>query len=659
MEIEIKKEHIDSYLSSHSSEIPEKENYKYTDGDIVKYNDSYYVLKNHYGNVFGYYVFDLYSLDNKKVEDHINLDKIELVITKDMYSSLYEEKKKEKEEEEKEKKEKEEEKKEKEGSSSSSSISSGGGYSGGGGGGGYSKSRTSKSYDTTDDTDIESATKDLESTEKLDKKLGSKEKTKRTVESCQQMINKAQDAIKTNNITVNKWEDTKNADGYAAQASIVFLNNLSSALTTLESNLDKTKLSALEVNDLNENVKELLVDFVEKEEKEEQKKSKETTLQSMSPTTTVTNADGTTTQKENEAYKKLQNEISELATEIDKIDKDIEELQVKIDDKYNTIQTKYGNLLNFNSFSNVSITGNTIFGKGGNTKVDAEIIDGEVIKNYMLSNKLEYFEYGNSIYNIASPFDPWTNKKLNLEEKYLIKYDLIKLQNLANKGNEVAKGAIQFMKGKASGKINVGVRHFITGSEKGKYYYYSDGGYKPMSYTWKKQIPEVMDNVLNDSYKANGCKTVTDYATTSMMVMTGGIFNGQYGGGARPMEVGTSGIIGGSVCISAVNWAEAQGLIKAEGKTNIKPLGLGYGIRTMSDSWDGKSILPVGTVVTSKSLHDFHIGIIIGHTTIDGVKYNVVGQTGNRQNGYNAHVLIKTTFDTQISSEKLKSAYCA
>ena len=136
MEIDIKKEDIDSYLSSHSSEIPKKENYKYTDGDIVKYNDSYYVLKNHYGNVFGYYVFDLYSLDNKKVEDHINLDKIELVITKDMYSTLYEEKKKEKEEEEKEKKEKEEEeKKKKEGSSSSSSISSGGGYSGGGGGG--------------------------------------------------------------------------------------------------------------------------------------------------------------------------------------------------------------------------------------------------------------------------------------------------------------------------------------------------------------------------------------------------------------------------------------------------------------------------------------------------------------------------------------------
>lgn len=643
MEIVIKTSDIEAYRNKHASDLPSSENQKYRDGDIVKYNNNYYVLTKRSDSSEEKEKFDLYTLDSKLFKENIDLSNVEFALTKEMYLKMYDELKAEQEKEQ----------------TQVSSSSGGSYYSGGGGGGsGYSKSRTSKSYSTSEQTEIKSATQDKTNTEVLEKKLGSEEKTKRTVEDCQDMINKAEDALRTANITVSRWEDTQNANGYAAKAAIVYLNNLSNALTKLESNLDKTKLSALEVNDMNHNVKELLVDFVEKDEKETAKKEKEAQLQSTPATKTVTNSDGTTRTETNPEYTKIQSEITTLTDEIAKLDKEIEQLQIKIDDKYKTIQTKYGSLINFDSSSKVSVSGSTIFGKGGNNTVDVDAIDGDVIKNYMISNNLEYFEYGNSIYNIASPLDPWTNLKLNLEEKYLIKYDLDKLTTLANGGNPVAQGALEFIKGKANGSIGDGVRHFISGSENG-YYYYSNGGYQKMSYTWKNQIPAVMDTVLDDTYKANGCKTVTDYATTAMAVMSGGIWNGQYGGGADPMKEGTSGIIGGSVCISAVNWAEAQGLIKAEGKTNIKPLGLGYGIRTMSSSWDGKSILPVGTVVTSKSLHDFHIGIIIGHTTIDGVKYNVVGQTGNRSNGYNAHVLTKTTFDTQISSEELKSAYCA
>ena len=629
---------IKDYVSSHSLGITDS--YQIQVGDVVEYSGKNYILAKSQKSLFGLPIYDLYTLDGKLYKENVKLDELKIVLPKEHFQALLSE------------------------LQLKSSSTSGGGtsyYSGGGGGGGYSSSRTGKSYSENEKVDSKEATKNKETTAELDKNLGTQEKTKKTVEQCQEMINKAQDAVKNANLTIEKWEDVANADGYAAQASIVFLNNLTNALTTLEKNLDQTKISALEVNDLNSNVKELLVDFCEKEEKEEQKKAKEATLESTPKTKTVTNTDGTTSEQTNPEYTKIQEEITKLTSEIAEIDKEITELQMKVDDKYKRIQEQYGNLLNFEN-SNVKIPSNsTIFGKGnGSTTAGIEGADASVIKNYMIANNLEYFEFGNSIYNISSPYDPWLNQKVTLDEKYLIKYDLTKLQTLANNGNSLAAGAIEFIKGKASGKYPDSVRYYMTGSENDCYYVLVNGKYERISGTKRNDIIPIMDTILNDSYAANGCKTATDYATTSMMVMSGGaVLNPQYGGGAKPTVEGTSGILGGCDCIGAVNWAMCQGIIKTEGRS-VKPLGLGYGVRTAPGNvgFTGNEAVEPGTVLTKKIPGNFHTAMVVGHTTINGVKYNVVVQTGNKQHGFNAHVInAKQGFDTAITTDKLKGKY--
>ena len=591
-------------------------------------------------SLFGLPIYDLYTLDGKLYKENIKLDDVKLNITKEMFTNLVSELK------------------------ATLNVAESGGTSyysgGGGGGGGYSSSRTGKSYTETPALDETKATDGKENTEQLGEALGTQEKTKKTVEDCQDMINKANEAIKSANLTIEKWEDVNNADGHAAQASIVFLNNLTNALTTLEKNLDQTKVSALEVNDLNANVKELLVDFCEKEEKEEEKKAKETTLESTPKTKTVTATDGTTKEEANPEYTKIQEEITKLTNEIAEIDKEITELQMKVDDKFKRIQSTYGNLLNFSN-SNVQVPSNsTIFGKGnGSTTTGVEGADASVIKNYMVSNKLEWFEFGNCIYNIPSPYDPWLKQKIVMDEKYLIKYDKTKFQTLANNGNKLATDALNFIIGKANGSIPDNVRYYIESTENGSYYLVN-GKYERMPGKLKADLVPIMDMVLDDSYKANGCKTAADYACTSMMVMSGGIYNAEYGGGAKPTQKGISGILGDCDCIGAVNWAMAQGIYQTDSNANIKPLGLGYGVRTAPGNvgFTGNESVEPGTVLTKKIPGNFHTAMVVGHTTINGVKYNVVVQTGNKQHGFNAHVIsAKQGFDTAITTDKLKGKY--
>ena len=635
----IKESDVKNYMSNHA--IGMSSGYKMQEGDIVQYNNKMFILTKSVKSLFGLDIYNLYTLDGELYKENIKFDDLKLVLPKSYYLDLVNEL-------------------QSQSSSSSTPYYSSGG--GGGGGGSYSPSRTGKSYTESASVESADATKDKNSTEQLDQNLGTQERTRKTVEQCQEMINKANEAVKNANLTIEKWEDVNNADGYAAQASIVFLNNLTNALTTLEKNLDQTKLSSLEVNDLNANVKELLVDFCEKEEKEEEKKAKEATLASTPKTKTVTNTDGTTSGQTNPEYTKIQEEITKLTNEIAEIDKEITEYQMKIDDKYKRIQEQYGNLLNFSNSSVKVPSNSTIFGKGnGSTTAGIEGADAYVIKNYMIANNLEYFEFGNSIYNIPSPYDPWLKQKITLDENYLIRYDMTKLQALANSGNQLATDAMNFIKGKANGSIPDSVRYYIESTENGSYYL-KDGQYVKMPGKLKADLVPIMDTILNDSYEANGCKTATDYATTAMMVMSGGVYNAEYGGGAKPTQKGISGILGDCDCIGAVNWAMSQGILNTDTNANIKPLGLGYGVRTATGnvSITGNEDLPVGTVLTKQIPGNYHTAMVVGHTTINGVKYNVVVQTGNKKNGFNAHIITaKQGFDTAITTDNLKGKYYA
>ena len=89
----------------------------------------------------------------------------------------------------------------------------------------------------------------------------------------------------------------------------------------------------------------------------------------------------------------------------------------------------------------------------------------------MIENNLEYFEYDNVIYNIPSPYSPYKKTTMELEEKYLIKYDLSKLEYLANDGNAYANETIAYLRGKASGEIPDSQRNYFYGKN-GYYYHY-------------------------------------------------------------------------------------------------------------------------------------------------------------------------------------------
>ena len=615
------------------------------DGDVVSYNGKYYIARKHDINaLFGDEPrYTLEYLDGKNTKfGLLKASDIKFAMSSANFKKLVEEIKT----------------KAAEPADTGGSSGGGGGYSSGGGG---SYSRSGKSYTAPPTTDTNTVTQDGSKTQTFSEQLGSTTKTKKTVEECQATIDKAQNAINTANLTIKSWSDAQNAQGYATDASIVFLNNLTKALDTVEKNLDKTQVSALEVNALNTNVKDLLVEFTEKKDKEDEIATKEKKLEGMQPTIETTDANGQKTSKTNEEYTKLQGEIKKLKEEVAVIDKTIEELQNEIDARFKKIKEKYGGLLNFDNNSNVSITGNNIFGTSGNTNGKSLDIDGDVIKNYMVSNNLEYFEFENSIYNIPAPYDPWNKTVIHMDETYLIKYDLNKLQAYANSGNQIAAGAINFLKDKAAGKIPVSVRSYIDTQEPGNTIIFQDGKYQSLNgRKYRDQIVQVMDTVLQDTYAANGCKTVADYATTSMMTLSGGIFIPVYNGQAKPTEKGISGVVGGADCIGAVNWAMCQGIIySGDSSGALKPLGLGYGLRPISNGYDGSSLCEVGTVFTKKTTNNWHTGMVVGHTTVNGKKYNVIVHTGNAQYGFNAHIVGNGSYDTAIGSEQLKGAYYA
>lgn len=363
METKIKSSDIDDYLSKYHTETS-KDYSQLKNGDIVRYNHTYYVLKEQSNSLNK---FDLYTLDNELYKESVNLQELEFVLTEETYNNLYNVVKEKN-------------------SATSSEFNK---YINDSVDITYNKTRTTKNYSVYNKTNINDI-KDKNKTSELDQNLGSEDQTKRTVNDCQQMIDKANEAIRTNNITINKWEDAHNASGYATQASIVFLNNLSNALTTLQSNLNTTKEAAEDVNELNENVKKLLVEFVEKEKKEEIKEEKENQLKEMSPTITVKNEDNTTSEVENKEYTILSEEIEELNKELIIIDKKIESLQILIDNKYIVIQKNYNNLINLSNYG-ITTSGNNIFSKGST---------GEELDSMQYANskdiKIDYIEFVSS-----------------------------------------------------------------------------------------------------------------------------------------------------------------------------------------------------------------------------------------------------------------------
>ena len=70
-----------------------------------------------------------------------------------------------------------------------------------------------------------------------------------------------------------------------------------------------------------------------------------------------------------------------------------------------------------------------------------------------------------------------------------------------------------------------------------------------------------MDVVLDSSYKANNCQTITDYATVAATVATNSLVHMKYDGARTSYTKGFGQVLrSGYDCIGFTNWAYYQGL---------------------------------------------------------------------------------------------------
>ena len=157
-------------------------------------------------------------------------------------------------------------------------------------------------------------------------------------------------------------------------------------------------------------------------------------------------------------------------------------------------------------------------------------------------------------------------------------------------------------------------------------------------------IGKVMDVVLNDTYKANGCKTVGDYAAVAAMTMGVGPINLRYGGGKGGYTDGVQQLLTSGAtldCIGFVSWCYHQGVYRTGSPDNtttgcsMTPLNIlahhSKNLATMSQQ--EKENLPVGTVLSKKTQGNYHVGVVVGYTTINGKKHILVAQSSSNSLG--------------------------
>ncbi len=158
-------------------------------------------------------------------------------------------------------------------------------------------------------------------------------------------------------------------------------------------------------------------------------------------------------------------------------------------------------------------------------------------------------------------------------------------------------------------------------------------------------IGKVMDVVMNDSYKANNCKTISQYASIAAMVMGVGPVNLAYGSSGKGILAdGVENLVkcGATLdCIGFVAWCYRQGIYRTGSPDNIQsgssmtPLNLysHHSIRLATMTQEQKENLPVGTVLVKKTQGNLHVGIVVGYTTINGKKHVLVSQSSSPDMG--------------------------
>ncbi len=285
-----------------------------------------------------------------------------------------------------------------------------------------------------------------------------------------------------------------------------------------------------------------------------------------------------------------------------------------LETQFKNKQTEVLNLYNLVMASDASCTKLNAFTSSGSVGTDDSGLLG--YSGTMISYM---WEENGVIYQKFMPV--CKGKVIQMEENFVIVYNV---NNMLSADNEKGTEAVNYLRSvMKSGEFGyLGTRLWDYNSKK-----YSNSE--------SEKIAKVMNQVLEDTYKANNCSSISDYAAVAGMVLSSSLVNLRYTANNVGNTVGFDSICkaGGFVCNHFVAWCFTQGLYKTGNDTKITdftPLNIyshySKSVSTMSSeeiqNW------PIGSVVTKKYPGNLHIGIVVGHTTIDGEPAVVVAQSG-------------------------------
>lgn len=306
-------------------------------------------------------------------------------------------------------------------------------------------------------------------------------------------------------------------------------------------------------------------------------------------------------------------------------------LRSKFSSKQASLLSEYNSLINRDSSMSILQS----FGKT-DSSISSSLIPG-------VSFSSIYYETDGVIYQKVIPICK-DNIPYEMDENYIVAYNKEAILKVAE----------------ASGNRTVGeeVINFITskmnGTNQSQYLYdYCANSYKSND---SKVIGAVMDQILNDTYVVMGCKSISDYAVVSGVTINSSILHLGYGGaGNNTWCKGITNALTSSgtlECSGLTRWCYAQGIYNYYKDsdldyTQVKQMAgdttPGAFLWHCSSSFTNMSAediinLEPGCLVSKRTPGNIHIGMLVGHTKVNGEDALVFVQSSNTTIGVNFRV---------------------
>jgi hypothetical protein len=209
---------------------------------------------------------------------------------------------------------------------------------------------------------------------------------------------------------------------------------------------------------------------------------------------------------------------------------------------------------------------------------------------------------------------------------YTIAYNKNSILTAVGQDSKIGQQAISFLNSKVANNENGSALWKMFGK----------------SYTKEEyaDIASIMNIILEDSYKVNNCKSVSDYATIAATVATNSLVHMKYDGARTSFTRGFDQVLSsGYDCIGFTTWSYYQGLSKVYNLGDNAKVGLSdvtcngtyyhYGQKIEKMSNQERANIAPGAIVTRYG----HIGIVIGNTTKNGEPAVVIAHSANTNQG--------------------------